>query len=121
MSKSKDKVSWVEDLILLAIFFATVYITTYTLIHFGTHAEEYFALIYEFLRTPYGLAVMFFLGVLSGAVGIKEIYIGVYGRKHVALGFALIFIGSLFFIILFIAIVSMFSNFLEKLLSFLNW
>ncbi len=120
MVESRGKGSWVEDLILLAIFFMTIYIVTYVLVHYGLYFSDLWNSIYDFLKSPYGLAIMFFIGMVSGAYGIKEIYVSVYRRRSVVLGFALVFLSSLIFIVLFISIVSMLTSFMEDVLSFLN-
>ncbi len=120
MAESRSEGSWVEDLVLLAIFFMTIYVTTYVLTHYGKYFSDMFNMLASFLKSPYGLAVMFFIGVVSGAYGIKEIYINVYRKRSVALGFALVFLSSLIFIVLFVAIVTMFTSFMETLLNFLN-
>ena len=120
MAESESKGSWVKDLILLAIFFMTIYVTTYILTHYGKYFSDIFDLVANFLKTPYGLAVMFFIGMVSGAYGIKEVYSSVYRGRSVAFGFALIFLSSLIFIVLFITVIAMLTSFMENLLSFLN-
>ena len=120
MGEFRNKGSWVEDLILLAMFFMTIYVTTYILTRYSRYFANAFKALADFLKSPYGLAAMFFIAVVSGAYGIKEVYISVYRRRNVALGFALIFLSSLIFIVLFTAIVTTLTSFMENVLSFLN-
>lgn len=118
MSTKNKSSSWIEDFILLAFFFVTVYALTYTVLRLSDIFQQ--EKIISFLRSPSALVIYFALGVMTGILGVKEIYLGVYRKGRISIGFSLIFISAMFFITFFILSINMLLESLNKLLFFLG-
>lgn len=105
--------SWIEDFILLAFFFVSVYAMVYAILRLSNPASM--EKILEILRSPIMLVVYFILGIASGIAGIKEVYFGIHRRGRISLGFALIFISAMFFLTFYILSVNILVETFNKL------
>jgi len=119
ISMRKEGSSWIEDFILLAFFFVLVYAMVYAVLRLSNPASM--EKILEILRSPIMLVVYFILGIISGIVGIKEVYFGIHRRGRISLGFALIFISAMFFLTFYILSVNILVETFNKLVTFVGF
>ena len=115
ISMRRRSSSWIEDFILLAFFFVTVYAMVYIVLRISnfSNLEE----LLNFLKSPIMVTVYFVLGIITGIIGVKEIYFGIYRKGNVSLGFALVFISAMFFLTFYILSVNMLIDSLNKLVA----
>ncbi len=115
ISMRRRSSSWIEDFILLAFFFVTVYAMVYIVLRISnfSNLEE----LLNFLKSPIMVTVYFVLGIITGIIGVKEIYFGIYRKGNVSLGFALVFISAMLFLTFYILSVNMLIDSLNKLVA----
>ena len=115
ISMRRRSSSWIEDFILLAFFFVTVYAMVYIVLRISnfSNLEE----LLNFLKSPIMVTVYFVLGIITGITGVKEIYFGIYRKGNVSLGFALVFISAMLFLTFYILSVNMLIDSLNKLVA----
>ena len=114
----KESSSWIEDFILLAFFYVTVYAIVYIVLRLNSFSniEE----LINLLKSPIMTMVYFVLGIIAGIAGIKEIYFGICRRGSLSLGFALVFISAMFFLTFYILSVNMLVDSLNKLVTLIG-
>ncbi|RLG73795.1 MAG: hypothetical protein DRO23_08175 [Thermoprotei archaeon] len=117
-SMRKESSSWIEDFILLAFFYVTVYAIVYIVLRLNSFSniEE----LINLLKSPIMTMVYFVLGIIAGIAGIKEIYFGICRRGSLSLGFALVFISAMFFLTFYILSVNMLVDSLNKLVTLIG-
>lgn len=112
---------YLEDILILAFFFLLVYAITYLIVH---HAE-FASLVAQLLSKPAARAlasvILFPIGIVFMAVGVRSIVSGVKGKGRIATGFIMVVIGVVMFLFSIYTIASLiytaFKNFMEGLAS----